>query len=271
MGSELRKLREQANRTATDAATHLGIDRAKISNIEAGYRGISPERLRNLAAFYRCDDQALLDALCAIAREQRGRHWWDSMRESVPQDALDLAEMEHHARHLHAVNMLLIPGIIQTPEYARAIFETRTPPFTPAEIEARVKFRTSRRRVFEKQHPPIYEIIIHEAALRIRYGGRRVHEKQLLRLTAPEPALPVTLRVIPFDLENVPGHAQSFLFTEGPVPQLNSVQVDTPFGGVIVHEAEEVENYRAVLGDVRRNSLPPEESRKLVQKIIEEI
>ncbi|WP_267130939.1 helix-turn-helix domain-containing protein [Streptomyces alkaliphilus] len=268
MGSELRKLREQANRTATEAATHLRIDRAKISNIEAGYRGISPERLRSLAAFYGCDDQPLLDALCAIAREQRGRHWWDSMRESVPQEALDLAEMEHHARHLHAVNMLLVPGILQIPEYARAIFESRTPPFTSEEIEARVKLRTNRRKIFEKQHPPIYETIIHEAALRMRYGGRRVHEKQLRRLIEPKPGLPVTLRVIPFDLENVPGHAQSFLLSEGPVPQLNSVQVDTPFGGVIIHEAEEVKNYMAVLGNAKQNSLSPEESRKLIEKII---
>ena len=97
LGVELRKLRERAGRTAREAAAMLGTDQGKISHIESGRIGVSEERIRRLAAFYECTDEALLSALCAMARERRGQFWWDEYRGKLAPRYLDIAELEHHA------------------------------------------------------------------------------------------------------------------------------------------------------------------------------
>lgn len=271
LGAELRKLRERAGRTAHEAAAHIGTDRAKMSNIESGRRGISEERIRRLADFYRCDNGPLIDALCAIAREHRGQHWWERYRGIMAPGALDMSELEHHAMRLHSVNMLLVPGLFQTPGYARAIFGSAIPRPRDEELDARVEHRVSRFQIFQRPSPPPCEAIIHEAALRMRYGGRSVARAQLEHLlhVADHPA--VTLRVVPFALENVPGHAQSMLYAEGLVPQLDTVQLDTPFGGTFLHSEPELQRYRRLFAVSSELALDSEDSRQLIRYIAREM
>ncbi|MEO3754956.1 helix-turn-helix transcriptional regulator [Streptomyces sp. B6B3] len=271
LGAELRKLRERAGKAAHEAAAHIGTDRAKMSNIESGRRGISEERIRALSAFYLCDDEPLIEALCAIAREHRGQHWWERYRGILPPGALDMAELEHNALRLNIVHMLLVPGLFQTPGYARAIFGSAIPRPREEELDARVEHRVSRSQIFHRQDPPPCEAIIHEAALRMRYGGRSVARAQLEHLLVVADWPSVTLRVIPFALEEIPGHAQSMLYTEGPVPQLDTVQVDTPFGGAFLHTEPELKKYRTLFETASALALDPEDSRQLVRYITREM
>ncbi|MGO4428763.1 helix-turn-helix domain-containing protein, partial [Streptomyces sp. MCAF7] len=107
LGSELRRMRERAGRTAREAAALLGVDQARVSNIEAGRIGISDERIRRLATFYACADAVLVDALCAIANERRGQFWWDEYRGILAPGFLDVAEMEHHAAYLRSMQAMV--------------------------------------------------------------------------------------------------------------------------------------------------------------------
>ncbi|MGP4111622.1 Scr1 family TA system antitoxin-like transcriptional regulator [Streptomyces sp. 4N509B] len=271
LGAELRKLRERAGKAAHEAAAHIGTDRAKMSNIESGRRGISEERIRRLAHFYLCDDEPLIDSLCAIAHEHRGKQWWERYRGVLPPGSLDVSELEHHAVRLSTVSMLLVPGLFQTPGYARAIFGSAIPRPRDAELDARVEHRVARSQIFQRPNPPPCEVIIHEAALRMRYGGRGVARAQLEHLLDVADWPSVTLRVIPFALEEVPGHGQSMLYAEGPVPQLDTVQLDTPFGGAFLHTEPELHKYRRLFGASSDLALGPEESRQLVRYIAREM
>lgn len=271
LGAELRKLRDRAGRTANEAAAHIGTDRAKMSNIESGRRGISEERIRKLADFYGCADEPLVNHLCAIAREHRGQHWWERYRGLLPQGSLDVSEAEHHAVTLRGILMLLVPGPFQTEEYARAIFGSAIPPLSEEEIDVRVAHRIGRFRIFQRISPPPCEAIIHEAALRMRYGGRRIARAQLERLLDISHCPSITLRVIPFALEGVPGHAQSMLYAEGPVPQLDTVQVDTPFGGAFLHTEPDLDKYWRLFRTVSAMALDVEDSRQLIRYIAREM
>lgn len=154
LGSELRKLRERAGRTAREAAGLISTDQARISHVEAGRSGIGEERIRRLASFYACDDEELVEALCVISREHRGQFWWDEYRGTLAPGFLNIAELEHHASHMRCLQSMTLPGLLQTPEYARALFEGVLPKLPEDEVEARVEHRMRRQSVLDSDKPP---------------------------------------------------------------------------------------------------------------------
>lgn len=271
LGAELRKLRDAAGKTARQAAELLGTDQAKISMIEAGRRGIGEERIRRLAAFYSCDDAALIEALCVIAREQRGQGWWESYRDVLPRGFLDIAELEHHATYIGCLQPVTLPGVFQIEGYARAMFASIIPRLSNDELEARVEHRLKRRVIFERDAAPQFEAIVHEAALRMRIGGRNVARKQLERLVEVSEWPRVTLRVIPFAHDEFVDATQTAMYVGGVVPQLDTVHIDMPWGGLYLGAAADLDRYQAHLAFARGVSLGPSESRKFVHNIAQEL
>ncbi|BCL28428.1 hypothetical protein GCM10017557_32870 [Streptomyces aurantiacus] len=124
LGLELRKLREAAGLKAREAAALIGADSVQMSQIESGISGVSAQRLRRLACNYACADGELVDALVAMATD-RARGWWEEYRGHLPTPFLNLPELEHHAKYRWDAEFLHIPGLLQTPDYARAHRRTR--------------------------------------------------------------------------------------------------------------------------------------------------
>ncbi|MFP8943377.1 helix-turn-helix domain-containing protein [Streptomyces fenghuangensis] len=271
LGAELRKLRERAGKTAREAAGLLGTDQGKVSHIESGRIGVSEERVRRLASYYSCGDGELIDALCAIARERRGRHWWEEYRGILAPGFLDLAELEYHATCLRSMQTVSLPGLFQTEDYARALFSGATPKLPASEIEARVEHRMRRRMIFERDEPPVVVAIIHEAALRMRFGGRRVVRAQLEKLLEVTEWPSVTVRVVPFTNESFIEVTQPVLYASGVVPQLDTLQMDTPFGGRYLHAEAVLHSYQQLLDIAEDGSLTAEESRQLIHHIAREL
>ncbi|MGP4110143.1 helix-turn-helix domain-containing protein [Streptomyces sp. 4N509B] len=270
LGAELRKLRERAGRTAREAAEMLGTDQGKISHIESGRIGVSEERVRRLAAFYACADEALLSALCAIARERRGQHWWDEYRSILAPRFLDIAEMEHHAVSLRTVQTVTMPGLLQTEAYARALFSSADD-LSSAEVDARTEHRMRRQGILDREEPPLLEATIHEAALRMRFGGRQVARKQLEHLMTASERAHITVRVVPFTNEQFYEMTQAVIYADGVVPQLDTVQVDGPIGGRYIDNDEQIAGYRDFLAKTGSVSLDENESRQLIHHIAREM
>ncbi|MFD3794758.1 helix-turn-helix domain-containing protein [Streptomyces californicus] len=267
LGAELRKLRERAGKTAREAAGRISTDQARISNIEAGRSGIGEERVRRLASFYACDDVALIDALCAISREHRGQFWWDEYRGVLPPGFLDIAELEHHASYMRSLQPVTMPGLLQTPEYARAMFESALPRLPGDEVEARVEHRMRRADVLDREDPPEFAPIVHEAALRMRLGGRKVARAQLEYLLEAAERPKVSLRVIPFASELYVDMAHTALYAGGVVPQLDTVHIDAPIRSVYLDAAAELHRCRLLLDLGRTAALDPAESRSFIHHL----
>ncbi|MEW2303747.1 helix-turn-helix transcriptional regulator [Streptomyces sp. NPDC006655] len=270
IGTELRRLRERAGMTAAEAARSLGTTQAQISNIEANRFGISAERVHTLAHIYGCTDRPLVDALAAMAAD-RTRGWWEEYRDNLPSRLLDLAELEHHAEALRVTQVINIPGLLQTPEHARALFREAVPALRPHEIEYRISHRIKRQAILNREQPPSYTAIVHEAALRMQFGGREVARTQLQHLAEISGHPAVTLRVIPFDGTSFPttGHAVDYF--HGPVPVLDTVEVDTAHGNELVHAPGQLEKYRLVLDRMESVALEPTPSLDLVHRIAQDI
>ncbi|MBD0709191.1 MULTISPECIES: helix-turn-helix domain-containing protein [unclassified Streptomyces] len=271
LGSELRKLRKCAGMTARDAGGLLSTDAARISNIEAGRLGISEDRIRRLFAFYRSDDDDLLTALCAIAMERRGTHWWDEYRGILAPGFLDIAELEHHATSLRCLQPMTFPGVMQTEDYARALFAGVIPRVPTDEVDARVEHRMRRRAIFERDTPTRFEAIVHEAALRMRVGGRKVARDQLDHLLNVSEQDWITLRVIPFTADLFIEATLTVMYATGAVPQLDTVHIDTPFGGNFRDAAADLDRYRALLAFAEQAALDPDESRSFIHHIAREL
>lgn len=246
LGMELRKMREAAAVTARDTARLLGVDPAKVSHIESGRMGVSEDRLRRLAAFYDCDNTALINALASMTHEQRGQGWWESYRGILPAPIRDLSELEHHATHLRALQITHIPGLLQTETYARTVFGYTVPELPPSEMEALVRHRMERQQILFRDTAPPYEAIIHEAALRMRFGGREVARAQLEYLQDLSGRPNITLRVIPLETEGYIGSGHAMLYMSGPVPELDTVQIDAAQSLSFLDAEAHLKKYRAI-------------------------
>lgn len=266
LGAELRKLREQAGLTARAAAALLGTDQGQMSNLEAGRVGVSEQRVRSLASHYSCDDPALIDSLVAMAAE-RGGGWWDEYGGVLPRAFLDLAEFEYHARYMHTVQIVSIPGLLQTEAHARAIFANVIPRLPPPDVDARVAHRIQRSVVFELPTPPKFSGVIHEAALRMPVGGRSAWLEQLDHLLEISESPHVTLRVLPFATDEFTGVDWSMLYLGGPVHSLDTVQVDAAHGGMFLSAEAQLKKCRAVFAKAKGLSLGPSDSRDLIRRI----
>ncbi|MFH8403722.1 Scr1 family TA system antitoxin-like transcriptional regulator [Streptomyces sp. NPDC018019] len=265
VGVELRKMREHAGLALGEAAGLLGTDRTTISNTESGRFGVSGERVRAWATHYACPDTDYVDALAAMA-EERIHGWWEDYRDDLSSGVLDLAELEHHAVALRQVTIMHMPGLLQSEDYARAVFEEAVPPLEPAALRRRLSHRLRRRDVLDRTTPPSCTFLIHEAALRMEFGGRAVARTQREFLLKQMERDNVEVRIIPFG-PGFPNAGSSTLYVHGPVPQLDTVQTDIPTGPTFLDAETRLANYRAVLDRTQERSLPAAKSADFIRQI----
>ncbi|MEU0025118.1 helix-turn-helix transcriptional regulator [Streptomyces sp. NPDC006335] len=265
LGTELRRLREAAGLTAIEAAALLGANRAQMSHIESGLAGVSEDRLRRLASHYACTDKEFIEALVAMATD-RTRGWWEEYRGRLPTSFLDLSELEHHARFQHHVAVLYVPGLLQTEDYARAVFSDRLPELTDDEMEVRIQHRKARQQITIP-----YKAVIHEAALRIRVSDRTASKAQLARLLEMSEADHITLRAIPFDLDGFARASSTMTYVGGPLPKLDTVVRDTPHGSIFIDAEAQLGSYRTRFHMVEAVSLEPDQTRDFIHGLAKEL
>ncbi|KOT65886.1 MULTISPECIES: helix-turn-helix domain-containing protein [Streptomyces] len=266
LGAELRKLRDQAGLSSTEAAARVGIQQARMSMIEAGRYGVSADRVRAMAHTYACDDAALIEALSNMTG-RRSRGWWDEYRELLPTALVEVAEFEHEVTALRVAVLVAMPGLLQTAEHARASYNQNVPTLRPFEIEHRTAFRIRRQGVLHGEAPLPYTAIIHEAALRMGIGGANVVRAQLRHLIGMSEHEHLTIQVIPFGRADFPAAGQPITYGCGPVPQLDTVLLDYDHGCEFLFAEAQLARYRAVLDRMQRCALDPSRSRDLIHKI----
>ncbi|MFE2868918.1 helix-turn-helix domain-containing protein [Embleya sp. NPDC059259] len=266
LGSELRRIRTSADMSAEYAAGLLGVDRGKISNMESGSRSISADRLRTLACNCDCTDDRYVEALVRMAQPDV-KGWWERYRGTLPQGLLDIAELEASAVGMRVANTVHIPGLLQTPDHALAVFRVAVPPLPEHEVALRLAHRAERQQVLDRDDPPTYRALVHEAALRMRFGGEAIARAQLNHLIAMSEQPNITLLVIPFEAGAFPGAGQSVLYAEASVPQLDTVQVDSSHGPAFMWAENQLAKYRAQLDWLENLALPTDRSRDFIHKI----
>jgi transcriptional regulator with XRE-family HTH domain len=270
LGLEVRKMRTSAGVSAEYAAGLLGVDRSKISNIESGIRAISAERLRTLACNCGCTDEKYIAGLTDMAQPS-SRGWWERYRGSLPQGLLDIAELEASAVAMRAAFSMHVPGLLQTSDHALAVFRVVLPQLPEHEVALRLAHRVERQQVLEGEASIPFTAIVHEAALRMQFGGRAVARAQLDHLVQRSEQDNVTLLVLPFAAGAFPGAGQTVVHAQGPTPTLDTVQIDNSHGPDFLSADGQLTKYRAHLDWMERISLPPTDSRDFIRAVAQQL
>ncbi|MCX5605544.1 helix-turn-helix transcriptional regulator [Streptomyces phaeochromogenes] len=264
LGAELRKLRERSGLGLREAARATGINESKLSSVEAARVGVSAERIRFLASRYGVGDSPLIDALVIMANE-RVRGWWEEYRGLLPRSFVDLAELECHATYLRSFEMVHIPGLLQTEEHVQALYNASTWGMAEEQRETRARFRLQRQEVLHRDDL-VYEVVIHEAALRIRRAGLEVVQQQLRHILEQSERPQVSLRVVPFDADRF-NVLYATLLLGGPVPELDTVLLDAAHEGTFLDAEAQLDRYRRVFVEVQKSALGVVESREFIHRL----
>jgi transcriptional regulator with XRE-family HTH domain len=196
LAGELRRLRSVAGLTIQDVATELECSAGKISRIETGSVGARVQDVRDMLTLYRVP-AAQRDELLDLVRLSRTKAWWQDYLDVVPADAGTFYGLESGAARIDHVAIGLVPGLLQTEAYARALIGVR--PDTPPEVvRRRIELRLRRQEVLRRPDPPRLRILLDEAVLHRQVGGAAVMAAQLCRLVEVAGLEQVGLRVVPF-------------------------------------------------------------------------
>jgi transcriptional regulator with XRE-family HTH domain len=202
LGEQLTHLRDHAGKSQAEVAETLGCSVSKVQKIEAGDVGVVRAELLLLLDHYGVADESLRDELLQLQRLGKQRGWWSTFGQ-VPTPFATFLGLESAARSIHIFEPLMVTGLLQTEEYARAIAETCDPGLTPEQVEKQVKLRIERQQRVLDIDPPSTWVIIDEAAIRREVGGPAVMAAQLRKLQAL--AKTITIQVVPFTHGSYPG------------------------------------------------------------------
>jgi transcriptional regulator with XRE-family HTH domain len=255
LGAELRKLRLQAGLSVAEGGRLIDMGAPHLSHIEAARTAIPTPRLRTLARSYGCKDEPYIDALVRMA-ESNGKSWWTEFRKTRPQSSLDLAELEASATKLLSHETLLIPGLLQTEPYMRALFRAGLPDAMPAEWETATSYRMARQAVLDAEPAVRFHAVIHEAALRIVVGDSRVMREQLIHLIRMAARPGVTIQVLPFEAGACTWTGTSFLLLTPEVRRLSTVVVEHPAQSMRLDSPDSIASYEATFEALSQRALP---------------
>ncbi|MDX2529421.1 helix-turn-helix domain-containing protein [Streptomyces europaeiscabiei] len=193
---ELRKARESAGLTQRDAAQGLEWSLSKLIRIEAGTVGLGVTDLRALLQQYRVTDASLVVELEEAARGSKGQSWWAQYSDLVSPQFAQYLGYEGAANTIRMYNPIVLPGLLQTEDYATALLSARTP---EARVRRQVELRTTRQeRSLDSDHGPEVDIVLDEASVRRVVGGPAVMRRQLERVKAVAQHPRVSLQLLPF-------------------------------------------------------------------------
>jgi hypothetical protein len=234
---------------------------SKIIRIETGAVGVSTNDLRALLGLYQMLDSARTDELVELARASRQTSWWGKYRKDISPPYLQFIEYEASVSILRAYEPLVLPGLIQTEEYADTIIRKLADPGTPADvIRTRIEIRLARQQLLEQSSPPTLMFIIDEAAIQRLLGERDLAPGQVNRLISLATRPNVTIEVVPFSAGLHRGMLEAFLVLEFSEPEDNDVLfVETSRDMIVSHdEAGEITGYLEVFEALRSISLGPD-------------
>lgn len=268
LAAELRRLREHARLTGEEASQQLGWSGSKLSRIERHHIGVKQADLRAILTLYGVDESHR-DELLALARESSKRSRPGRVASSFP-PVEKYARAEAEAESVWNWEPLVVPGLLQTPEYARAVVELWLGMFPgPAsETNRRLEARLLRQQVLNRDPPLELSVVMEESVLRRRFGDNAVMRRQLERLVKASELPNVEVRIYPLEGDNPPLPTVAFSYMQfqqvHEVPLHDIVSVELLEGTHELEDEEETYQYRIAFEYLMNRALDPAQSRSLI-------
>ncbi|MFJ9725890.1 helix-turn-helix domain-containing protein [Streptomyces sp. NPDC101209] len=264
LGTELRALRTAAGLTSGEAARQVGWHQSKVSRIETGASGVKPADVRLLLDAYGVTDSQLREFVLVLAGsdESVGRHhWWHAYRGILPPTYRDFISLESQASAMRTLETSVVPGLLQTPEYARAVTRAAVDGLDDERLDALVEVRLARQDVLRSDPPLELTAVLDEAVLHREIGGPDVMARQRERLLEAARLPQVRLQVLPFAAGAHVGVTGPFvIFSFSSTFDLDVVVLDHLTSSLYLERKEDLEAYTQAFNALRNHALSPEDS-----------
>ncbi|GAA2011356.1 helix-turn-helix transcriptional regulator [Nocardiopsis rhodophaea] len=259
LSAELKRLREEAGVTVDRAAEALGSYRTKIHRIERGeWKRLKEADIRTLAHLYGVTDPAKQDALVAMAKQAKDKGWW--VRYSDVLGPGTYISLEAEASAIRFYSGMLVPGLLQTPDYAKAVI-VGSGTADEAVVERRLEARLMRQKILTQNDRPQIHTIVDEAALCRMVGGTETMRAQLHHLARLNEQGIAEIQV----LTNTAGAHQAmtgqFIILDFESPDQSPVVfIDISLDGLLMEEPHDIERYKTKYDSLRQTALSPKDS-----------
>jgi transcriptional regulator with XRE-family HTH domain len=271
LAARLRALRREAGLSVDEVAKKLLCSPAKISRIETAQRGASPRDVRDLCTLYGVSDAEQKSALMELAQQAKQRAWWQNYEEVMPIYAT-LIGLEVEAVSIRGYESILVPGLLQTPDYARAVIRAIQPGLDVAGVERLAEVRQARQEVLTRASPPSFWAVLDEAALRRQVGGVSVMREQILRIAERAELPNVTIQIIPFDAGPHAGMGGAFEILEFSQREvLDVIYIEGMTGGLYLDRDTDLSQYRTAFDHLRATAASPAASTTLLARLADDL
>jgi hypothetical protein len=275
LAEHLRQGRERAGLHQGAAAAELRWSESKLQRIETGVVGITSTDTKALLELYGIDDQETVDRLMTLAQEARRRDRFTPFRKFLSPEYQTLLSYEQSAAEVIVVNAFLLPGLLQIPEYARALLSVK---HSGDKLEGLVKARAARQQILDQPDGPHFVFVVEEGALRRHVGGGQVLFKQLVHLRRMADRPNLRLHIIPFTARAHLGLWELYVIMTIPASTLTGESEQT----IIYREAgnseflvrndeARVKEYKASFDVLLDESLDEAETRDLLDELVDEM
>ncbi|MFJ5129415.1 helix-turn-helix domain-containing protein [Streptomyces sp. NPDC088555] len=268
LGAELKRMREAAGVKMEEAAERIGGDKPKISRQENGRQGVSKLEIEALLALYGVDDERLRTALTTLAREGRRKGWWAQYNDILTAGFQERLSIESDAARIHTFQPLLVPGLLQTVDYATELIRSVNRDATEDEVQSDVEVRRNRQEILARSSPPQYVCLLDEAVLRREVAGPAVMAEQLKKLVEVNNPPRLTIQVVPFGQGWHAGLDGAFNIYSYPDPMdLDVVNLEYLDGALYLEEDAPVDRYQPASEELRASALASRRSMQLIAEI----
>ncbi|MET7369190.1 helix-turn-helix transcriptional regulator [Streptomyces sp. NPDC005566] len=270
LGEELRSLRHTTGLTSREAARLLGWHQSKVSRIETGASGVTPRDVTRLLDAYDVDDvhlRSLLEVLAGSAGGG-GTGWWHAYRGLIPPQYRDFISLESQAGAARTLETSVVPGLLQTAGYARAVTRSSLDGLPPGQLDSLVEVRLARQGVLYAQRPLQLSVVLDEAVLRRGVGGPQVMREQLDHLAHTAQLPHVQLQLLPFEAGSYIGLTGPFVIFSFPnISDLDVVVLDHLTSSLYLERREDLEAYSSAFRTMQAHALSPERSLDLIAAV----
>lgn len=267
LGGQLRRLREAKGITREAAGDAIRGSHAKISRLELGRTGFKERDIRDLLSLYGVNDTEERERFLDLARQANEPGWWHRYSDLLPQWFGTYLGLEQAASKIRTYEAHLVPGLLQTPEYARAVVALG---YEDADTDRRVQVRQRRQEILHRSDPPIVWAVIDEAALHRPVGGPRVHREQMEHLIALAELPTVTVQVLPYSAGEHAAAGSSFSilrFAESELPDI--VYLEHLTSALYLDRRQDLALYLSVMDRLSVQAERPEKSVEILRKYAE--
>lgn len=265
VSAELRRLRRAAGMTAAEVGALMGMSQSKVSRMETGKRGLKVDEVAALLGLYKVHALRRVEILNMV-READTPGWVWLHGQRLPDQWATLIELETSASALWSYEPLWIPGMLQTPDYARAVITgVSEVTLSETELDVRVAARLGRQSLLSRPLPPEVHVLLYEPALRVPVGTPSILAAQLRRLAEMALRPRVTVQIVPLAAGPHPGLEGPFLIMKFPAdPTL--VYLENRVQSTFLEEAPHIESYRLAWERILARALSAKRSAEVIAK-----